>query len=182
MAEYMTHEDAKCKFASKSKGNAALTLGIIGTAMSALGNGGIGNILGGNSNRTEGPTAYEVLQKESADNVELTRAIYDGRITDLNEKFEMYKLLDDKINALAIKEAQTQSTLPLAFELAKVNAERYADNSIYSASKHQCDVNFMFQRELDKKINGTIGLPWSDIISGIPTMPACTMAVSCPCA
>lgn len=178
MAEYMTHEDAKCAFTSKSKGNAALTLGIIGTAMSALGNGGLGNILGGNS--YNGPTAYEVLQKESKDNVDLTRAIYDGRITDLHEKFEMYKLLDDKINALAIKEAQTQSTIPLAFELAKVNAERYADNSINSASKHQCDINFMFQRELDKKINGTIGLPWSDIISGIPTMPACTMSVNCP--
>ena len=42
MAEFMSMEDAKCKFDSKNKTNAALTLGIIGTALGAI-NGGWNN-------------------------------------------------------------------------------------------------------------------------------------------
>lgn len=47
MAEFLTMEEAKNHFASNSKGNAGLTLGIIGTALGALGS----NVLGyGNGN------------------------------------------------------------------------------------------------------------------------------------
>lgn len=57
MAEFLTMEDAKSKFGTKGKTNAALTLGIIGTSLAALGgmgsnglgsNGGglLGNLLG----------------------------------------------------------------------------------------------------------------------------------------
>ena len=52
MAEFLTMEDAENKFGKKGRTNAGLTLGIIGTALAALGNngGGCGNnggILGG---------------------------------------------------------------------------------------------------------------------------------------
>lgn len=52
MAEFLTMEDAENKFGTKGRTNAGLTLGIIGTALAALGNngGGCGNnggILGG---------------------------------------------------------------------------------------------------------------------------------------
>lgn len=57
MAEFLTMEDAKCKFGSKGKTNAGLTLGIIGTALAALngnngcgGNGILGGLFGGNGN------------------------------------------------------------------------------------------------------------------------------------
>ena len=54
MAEFLTMEEAEDKFGKKGKTNAALTLGIIGTALSAFngnnggcGCGGNGGILGG---------------------------------------------------------------------------------------------------------------------------------------
>lgn len=61
MAEFLTMEEAEDKFGKKGKTNAALTLGIIGTALSAFngnnggcgcgGNGGIlGGLFGGNNN------------------------------------------------------------------------------------------------------------------------------------
>lgn len=45
MAEFLTMEDAENKFGTKGRTNAGLTLGIIGTALAALGNngGGCGN-------------------------------------------------------------------------------------------------------------------------------------------
>lgn len=169
------------------KANAGLTLGIIGTALAGLGGGLFGGngLFGGGSASTinaveGGPTVYETYKKECEDAVALTKGIYDSRITDLKEKFDMYKTLDDKITSLAVKDAQLEASLPLAMQLAAVNAERYADNKISTVAQEQCAVNFMFQRELDKKINGTMGLPWGDIITGIPTMPACTMDVTCP--
>lgn len=185
MAEYLTMEEAQDKFGSKGKANAGLTLGIIGTALAGLGGGLFSNgLFGGGAatvNAVEGgPTVYETYKKQCGDAVELTRSIYDSRITDLKEKFDMYKTLEDKINALAVKDAQLEASLPLAMQLAAVNAERYADNKISNVAQEQGAVNFMFQRELDKKINGTMGLPWGDIITGIPTMPACTMGVTCP--
>lgn len=38
MAEFLTMEDAESKFGKKGRTNAGLTLGIIGTALAALGN------------------------------------------------------------------------------------------------------------------------------------------------
>lgn len=59
MAEFITEHDADCKYGSKNRTNAALTLGIIGTALGAFNNNGgccgnnggiLGNLFGGNNN------------------------------------------------------------------------------------------------------------------------------------
>lgn len=59
MAEFLTMAEAEDKFGKKGRTNAALTLGIIGTALGAFsgnnggcGNGGglLGNLFGGNNN------------------------------------------------------------------------------------------------------------------------------------
>ena len=169
------------------KANAGLTLGIIGTALAGLGGslfGGNGLFGGGSASTVNaiegGPTVFDVYSKQCEDNVALTTGIYQGRITDLQEKFQLYKDLDDKINSVTCSNAQLQATLPLAMQLAAVNAERYADNKLNTFATEQTAFNFIMQREIDKKINGTMGLPWGDIITGIPTMPACTMGVTCP--
>ena len=65
MAEFLTMEDAENKFGTKGRTNAGLTLGIIGTALAALGNNGggcgcgnngiLGGLFGGNNgSRTTG--------------------------------------------------------------------------------------------------------------------------------
>lgn len=104
MAEFLTMDEAKSKFGSKSRTNAGLTLGIIGTALAAFagnnggrgcGNGGgiLGNLFGGNNN---------CCAMQAAENAK-TLAMAQGQ------------------------QAATAAALPLMFELNKVNAERYTD-------------------------------------------------------
>lgn len=59
MAEFLTMQEAEDKFGKKGRTNAALTLGIIGTALGAFagnnggcgcGGGLLGNLFGGNNN------------------------------------------------------------------------------------------------------------------------------------
>ena len=185
MAEFLTMEDAENKFGSKSKANAGLTLGIIGTALAGLG-GGLGNIFGGNSSTAgdypAGSCGNPYVCKDTfwQQNIDLQKEI--GRIDydALKHNYELYVNLDSKINDIACSNAQLQATLPLAMQLAAVNAERYADNKLNTYATEQTAFNFMVQNQLGQKINGTMGLPWGDIITGIPTMPACTMGVTCP--
>lgn len=137
MAEFLTHEDAKCKFGSKSKTNAALTLGIIGTAMSALnsgilsGNGGIlGGILGNNC-QSQRVIEMAILQGQQADNLawsnrvqsmqddlglfayvdgkveQLNTRNFEGRISDLGEKSKMYIDLLTRNNVQDVEVAKT---------------------------------------------------------------------------
>lgn len=287
MAEFLTMDEAKSKFGSKSKTNSALTLGIIGTALAAFGganggccnngcnNGGIGgilgNILGGNKccgggcgcNQQAGaadvlmgmaaanafgngsgscesgvrnvelvPSKYELMQKECEDNLALTRSIYDGRITDLNEKFDLYTRMVDannvqdkaicdnrvtdlnekfdlytrlnsadqandskftkinyegriqdlnekfdlytrlnsKITDLEKQQAATQATLPLVFELNKVNSERYTDACCCKSEKELLMSNNMLQRQLDHKIDGELKYAYSNLCAPVPNI------------
>lgn len=82
MAEFLTMDEAKSKFGSKSRTNAGLTLGIIGTALAAFagnnggcGNGGgiLGNLFGGNNNccsmqAAENAKTLAMAQGQQADN------------------------------------------------------------------------------------------------------------------
>lgn len=83
MAEFLTMDEAKSKFGSKSRTNAGLTLGIIGTALAAFagnnggcGNGGgiLGNLFGGNNNccsmqAAENAKTLAMAQGQQADNL-----------------------------------------------------------------------------------------------------------------
>ena len=107
MAEVM---EGTCKheYASKSKANAGLTTGIIGTSLAGLlalgtmsnGKGLLGGIIGGgcpNPGVPQGDLYNE--RKETADYIELTKKYYEEKIA-TNEKidrnfFELYKLNAD---------------------------------------------------------------------------------------
>lgn len=102
MAEFLTMAEAEDKFGKKGRTNAALILGIIGTALGAFagnnggcgcsnGGGLLGNLFGGNNN---------CCAMQAAD---------------------LFARLGSKISELEKKEA---AALPLMFELNKVNAER----------------------------------------------------------
>jgi hypothetical protein len=91
------------EYASKGVGNAGLTLGIIGTALAALGGGnGFGGLFGGAS------------AKENEDYVTVTREYYEGRIEAMknlyaansnltNELFSQYKGTRDGYDSLNSK-------------------------------------------------------------------------------
>lgn len=188
MAEFITMQEAEDKFGKKGVAGAGLGLGIAGTALGLLnGNGGglLSGLFGGSAagNQLHSlPSIWEICEKQNEKNVALTSAIYEARLKQIEDLNGVYQAVNSRLVELEKKDAAAQASMPLMFQLAQVNAERYADSRVNNAERQQNDVNFIFQRDLDKKINGTIGLPWGDIITGIPTMPACTMGVTCPTA
>ncbi|MEG1008392.1 MAG: hypothetical protein RSE41_08170 [Clostridia bacterium] len=175
MAEYVT-QDELSKYGKKSTANAGLTLGIIGTGLAALqgmnsGNGILGGIFGGNSNSCGGPTAWEAWQKECSDNVALTSAIWQTRVTDLQEKFDLYTRLDNKIGELEKTTSIVNAQLPLMFQLANVTSERYTDDKVYADRERQSSINAAMEAQILMRPTGKVALPFSDLITGVPQMP-----------
>jgi hypothetical protein len=174
MAE-LTKEEAKGKFASKGVANAGLTLGVIGTALGVLNGGGSGfGFGGGSSNALANAVDKDLFWLQ---NVGIQKSIGDTNVAIQKGDYETYITLNKAICDNAVATAQMQSALPYMFQLAKEQAERYADNKICQVEKDLAVSNLVIQRQLDQKVNGVIGLPWSSIISGIPTMPQYTIDV-----
>lgn len=181
MAEFITMQEAEGKFGKKSSTNTAMGFGIAGTVLGLINaHGGLGGILGGGGKSSETPSLWQICEKQNAENVALTSALYQARIKEMEDLNAVYQAVNTRLVELEKKDAALTASLPLAMQLAACNAERYTDAKVAAEKQSQNEVNFIFQRELDKKINGTMGLPWGDIITGIPTMPACTMGVTCP--
>jgi hypothetical protein len=99
-----------------------LTTGIIGTALSVL-SGGLGNVLGGiggcNNNCAGQPNIYTLQEKECADNLALTKAMYENRLRDIqelndfrekdiSEKFALYQNDNANFNKLAERIAKLE--------------------------------------------------------------------------
>lgn len=137
MAEFLTMEEAEDKFGKKGTARAGLTLGIIGTALAALGNnngcgcgsnGILGGLFGGNNNgcamqAAEQAKTLAMAQGQMADNLSWANRVqslqddvdlytyingqtrvlsdqnYQGRITDIGEKCNMYVDLLTRDNA-----------------------------------------------------------------------------------
>ena len=135
-----------------------LTTGIIGTALSVFGNNGLGNLFGGrgwnnwnggdcNSNCAGHPTLYTLQAKECQDNLDLTKALYENRLRDIselnafrekdvNEKFNLYTTLMNRITRLETNEAVMAAVEPYRMKIIndkiELEAERRccADNKI----------------------------------------------------
>lgn len=240
--------EAEDKFGKKGKTNAALTLGIVGTALGAglLGNKGggccgcgnngglLGGLLGGGGNNCGGCCEaqqamqmamaqgeisqnlawgnrvqsmqddidlytyinaadtslrnqnYEgriidqrekcnmyidLLSRDNAQNVGVSTAFANSREKDVTEKAEIFNALSNRINELEKKEVATATALPLLFELSKCKAERYTDDCCCKTEKAILISDGIVQRQLDRKVDGQVGLPFSSLITGIPTLP-----------
>lgn len=108
MAEFLTMEDAKCKFGTKGKTNAALTLGIIGTALGAInggwnnGCGGGGGILGGLFGGNNGNCALQAA--EQAKMIAMSQGqiandlAWSNRVQSLQDDLGFYENLSTRIN------------------------------------------------------------------------------------
>lgn len=106
MAEFLTMDEAKSKFGSKSRTNAGLTLGIIGTALAAFagnnggcgcGNGGgiLGNLFGGNNNCCAMQAAENAKTLAMAQAQQKTQPILD----EINRKVGSLSLDEQKVLA-----------------------------------------------------------------------------------
>jgi hypothetical protein len=103
MAEFLTMEEAEDKFGKKGTARAGLTLGIIGTALAALGNnngcgcggnGILGGLFGGNNNgcamqAAEQAKTLAMAQGQMADNLS-----WANRVQSLQDDVDLYTYIN----------------------------------------------------------------------------------------
>lgn len=94
----MEYENAH-NFASKGVGNAGLTLGVIGSALGVLNNGGLGGILGGGNCGCSDNVAvnrYELGLQNTITNKDMEIAYLKGRDAAKSDSLELYKYVDGR--------------------------------------------------------------------------------------
>lgn len=109
-------------------------------------------------------------QADAAIDNKFTKLNYEGRIQDLNEKFDLYTRLNNKITELEKQQAQTATALPLMFELNKVNSERYTDACCCKSENNLLMTANGLQRQLDHKIDGQLKYAYSDLCAPVPSI------------
>ena len=175
VVEKKVYEEKKNDYASKGVAGTALGLGIAGTALGVLPwitngrSGGIFGSLGGgmpdnvNINTYGGmaasntaPTALQVMEKECADDLELTKEMfelklntqqqmYNHRETDVNEKFSMWKGFVEALNA------ENRRSMEAEFGLYK--SQRDGDDRLKDAMVEQGFSLYKGQRDAYDALN-----------------------------
>lgn len=193
MQEKVYVEKEEKEYASKGVAGAALGLGIAGTALGLGLFNGCG--LFGNRNACAtgcagggaAPTAFEAWSKGCDDAVALTAAIYQGRITELQERFadrqvinqEMFGIYKSQIDAdFGLYKNQRDSFDVLQKEISDLKAhvavtdgirpyqDRIIELSIADARK---DAAFHLEREMCRVIKGEVVLPQTPTVTGYPS-------------
>lgn len=124
MAEFLTMQEAEDKFGKKGKTNAALTLGIIGTALGAFsgnngcgcGNNGIlGGLFGGNC------LAERAMQTAMAQGEMSQNLAWNNRVQSLQDDIDLYTYINGR--NLAINERIGNETQILTNQIWKGRVE-----------------------------------------------------------
>lgn len=189
MAEVMDNTCHHDKYASKSKANAGLTTGIIGTslaglmALGVLGKGGI-NIFG---NAPDAGVPHGELyneRKEQEDYVELTKQYYESQIA-TNAKidksfFDLYKFGVD--NSFALYKGQRDQADVLMSKIADVEKKvdimgairPYQDALINAKIDNVALVgDFNLARRTCRMITGELVLPSTPTVTGYASYSPC---------
>jgi hypothetical protein len=174
MAEMVENKD----YASKGVAGTGLGLGIAGTALGLL-NGGLGGLFGGSNavSAVENAVDKDLFWMQ---NVGIQKSIGDTNVAIQKGDYETFISLNSMISKLQESNAAIQASLPIYLELCRERSERYADNKIAQVASNLNTVALQTQAALAQKVDGVVGLPWSSIISGIPTMPQYTIDVVAP--
>lgn len=118
----------------------------------------------------ENEDKFNLYQTLNAQNQKQDRFSYENRVTDLNEKFDLYTRLNNKITDLEKAQAKTETALPLLFELNKVNSERYTDACCCKSEKNLLMLDNSLQRQIDRKIDGQLKYEYSNLCAPVPSI------------
>lgn len=165
-----------------SIGSALLGAGGLATGITALATkvpkNGCGNYYHGGG--IGGPSAFEAWSKSCEDQVALTAAIYQARITelnearearevDINEKFGLYKnqrdsydVLANRIGALETQIAVGQAIRPYQDALINCRIDKVADHANFDLYKRTC-----------RMITGEVVLPSTPTVTGYLSANGC---------
>lgn len=142
-----------------------------------------------------GPTPFQAWGKACEDEVALTAAIYQGRITELNERFadrqvidrEMFGLYKNQIDAdFGLYKNQRDQFDVLAGRIGDLEKQVAVNTAIrpYQDALIQCDINnarkdaqFDLFRRTCRMIEGELVLPDSPTVTGYPSYGRCAIPV-----
>lgn len=122
------------EFASKGVAGAGLGLGIAGTALGLLSNGGLKKFLGGNwdggcCGESAPVNRYELSLEQTISRLQADVALRDGNIYNDQKMLEMYKYVDGELKAIRasisaqeVKNAQVEGAFAVLGE--KISAQR----------------------------------------------------------
>lgn len=190
MAEVMEGTCMHDKYASKAKGNAGLTLGIIGTSLAglmALGNGGIGSLLGGGGSQNCPGVPHGELyneRKEQSDFVELTKQYYEAQIAtnakidksffdlykfNVDNSFGLYKGQRDQADAIFAKIADVEKKVDI------MSAVRPYQDALINAKIDNVAMvgDFNLARRTCRMIQGELVLPSTPTVTGYASYSPC---------
>ena len=110
-------------------------------------------------------------------NIGIQKSIGETNVNIQKGDYDNFIALNSMIGKLQESNAAIQASLPIYLELCRERSERYCDNKVATVASNLNTLALTTQASLAQKVNGVIGLPWSSIISGIPTMPSYTIDV-----
>lgn len=160
---------------------------------SGCGNGILGNLFGGNCQQNRLDNEVQVLtnqlwagrlqdqnekcqmyidlvSRDNAQNQRVCEEFYANREKDIQEKTDLFERLNTRLIELEKKDAAISASLPLMFELNKVNAERYSDNCCCKTEKAILMVDANLQRQIDHKIDGQLKYSYNDLCAPVPNI------------
>jgi hypothetical protein len=190
MAEVMeTHKE----WASNAKGNAGLTLGIIGTALGGLiglKDGIFNGIFGGTDKDASVPHGERYNErKEQEDYVALTKQFYEGVIANqanINQKFfDLYKMNVD--NSFGLYKGQRDSKDELIAKINEVDkkVDMMAAVRPYQDALINCKIDnvalvsdFNLARRTCRMIQGELVLPSTPTVTGYASYTPCAPQVA----
>lgn len=183
MAEIVTgmttmHQEPGHEFASNSKANAALTTGIIGTALAGLtaigGMAGVGKLFNGQCGQSTGSTQSGCMteedlyleRKQAQNYIDITKEYYEGKLQgqrdltnaffesykrDVDNSFDLYKYTRDE------NEKTNQRITDVAFNLYKNQRDEKDEiNGKISALQSKVDIMQAIRPYQDALINAKI--------------------------
>ena len=189
-------------YASNAKGNAGLTLGIIGTSLAGLmalgglgncqnGGGILGNWLGGcNANKNYTMTEEELYleRKQAQNNIDITKQYYQGVIDfnknltngffaayerDVKNSFDLYKLSRDQKDELTKRIEDVDKKVDM---MAAIRP--YQDALINAKIDNVAMVaDFNLARRTCRMISGEVVLPSTPTVTGYASYSPCQCSV-----
>ena len=177
------------KYASNATGNAGLTLGTIRTSLAglmALGNSGIGSLLGGGPQNCPGVPHGELYneRKEQSDFVELTKQYYETQIAtnakidksffdlykfNVDNSFGLYKGQRDQADAIFAKIADVEKKVDI------MSAVRPYQDALINAKIDNVALvgDFNLARRTCRMIQGELVLPSTPTVTGYASYSPC---------
>lgn len=112
----------------------------------------------------------DLLTRDNAQNLGTAREFAAFREKDIQEKTDIFERVNKRLVELEKKDAAISASLPLMFELSLMKANKYSDEGTNKVEKELLISDAGIQRQLDRKIDGTLKYAYSDLCAPVPSI------------